>query len=154
VTAKVTAEFRHCHLSLFESLVHRRLNQRRRSLWGTTVGGAVGFFNYFSSPLDPPATKPRDRTRSHKSRRPSLTDRNCARLNRSSRCYSLDCQVGGWPRLHLTFKLTATSRTRPWPAAGWGCRGRRLSRERGSPYRRVANFTSVLPPSRDLPRYG
>jgi hypothetical protein len=29
--------------------------------------------------------------------------------------------------------ITAASRTPPWPASGWGCRGRRLSTARGSP---------------------
>src|SRR5437016_8783684 len=29
--------------------------------------------------------------------------------------------------------FTAASRTPPWLPSGWGCRGRRLSREQGSP---------------------
>jgi hypothetical protein len=35
----------------------------------------------------------------------------------------------------LIESTTATSRTRLWPASGWGCRDRRLSRSRGNPDR-------------------
>src|SRR6516165_8490904 len=34
-------------------------------------------------------------------------------------------------------RTIAASRTRPWLAAGWGCRGRRLSRGRRNPDRRL-----------------
>jgi hypothetical protein len=35
----------------------------------------------------------------------------------------------------LAQNTTATSRTLPWPASGWGCRGRRLSTARRNPGR-------------------
>jgi len=40
------------------------------------------------------------------------------------------------PPRQLGAHLTATSRTPPWPAAGWECRGRRLSRGRRGPGKR------------------
>src|SRR3989441_8466251 len=43
------------------------------------------------------------------------------------------------------------SRTPPWLASGWGCRGRRLSRGRGNLYMRSGSFPCRPEPDRRVP---
>src|ERR1700674_255861 len=59
--------------------------------------------------------------------------------------HSQEC-YGGWPGMSMSSEAaTLASRTGPWLASGWGCRGRRLSRGRGSLCRQSLLWRCHLP---------